>query len=139
MQLPKGYHTTEEGTRYLSNKELLLAWDIPRHLHPTVCNVKPFLTRILPAKITGGIIQSILPSITSTATKLGSNSLLELLAPVLDPRGTFFPQISAWLLRRWIDPELISQEAKKSDDASVPEHLWDMRVCELLQTDPLHP
>ena len=81
------------------------------------------------------MIDAVIPAIEGGELAIGSTALPELPPPTTDPRGTFFPKLSSWLSRRWIDPELISQEAKKSDDADVPEHLWNMRVCEPLGID----
>ena len=67
---------------------------------------------------------------------LGLPQLPELPLNRADLRGTFFPELSSWLSPKWIDPALISEEAKKADDAAVPEHLWNMQVCEPLGVDP---
>lgn len=133
--LPRGHHTVEKGARSLSNKEMLLAWDIPRHLHPNSRTASVLVTALIPVKVTSSVIEAVLPEITAPTKAIGTQPLPPLPAPAADARGTHFPDIGSWLSRKWIDPELISKEAKKSDNAEVPIHLWDLRVCEPLNVD----
>ena len=44
-----------------------------------------------------------------------------------------------WLSNSWIDTSLITEFAKKADNAAVPTHIWDIIVCDPFGLDHQDP
>lgn len=70
---------------------------------------------------------------------LGLPSLPPLKVKVQDPQGTWLPGIERYLSHSWIDLSLITEGARKADNAGVPVDLWNFRTCQPLGVDHTCP
>ena len=128
VRLSRGYGSTDDGARFLSPAEVLTAWDIPRSYHPAKPTID-LITGLVPMKSILAIFDSAAPLVVSNSQELGAPPLPSLQSHRSDLRGTYLPSLKKWLSRAWIDQSLVAKVAKKANDASVPTHLWDMRIC----------
>ena len=134
VRLPRGYGSADDGARFLSPAEVLTAWDIPRHFHPAKPTID-LITGLVPMKSILAVFDSVAPLVVSNSQQFGAPPLPPLRSHRSDPRGTYLPSIKKWLSQAWIDQSLVTEVAKKADDAAVPTHLWDMRICLPLDVD----
>lgn len=131
--LPCGFgKRSKQGARYLQPHELLCAWDIPRHLLSTNIRNNRLLRGLIPGKFLLGIFDHVIKLINVEKQPIRVKSLPPLEAKPLDDRGTYLPEINSWLSRKWINTSLITKHSKKADNAAIPTHLWDIRICEPL-------
>lgn len=130
--LPCGFGKTKEGARLLKPAEILQAWDVPRHLVPPGRLKGSIINCIIPSKILLGLFDHVVQLIEVSKDPIASKSLPPLDISPLDPRGLFLPELNTWLSRKWIDQLLITEHSKKADNAAIPTHLWDIRICKPL-------
>ena len=87
--------------------------------------LKPFIAFTLAA----------VSNISNSSNTSGLPPLQDISSPIIDPRGTFLSLLNKWLSRNWIDTTLITEKAKKADNAEIPTHLWDCRIYSVLEVN----
>ena len=127
--VPRTRNSTELGSRMLAPQELCKVWGLPRGCNfDNISAVFSLVPLDLPLKV----VDAALSSLPIPSVRIGTPALSPLHSKPKDPRGTFLPSLNKWLSLAWIDQSLITEGSRKADNAAVPKHLWDIRVCEPL-------
>jgi hypothetical protein len=130
VQKPVRYQThfscTGWGKRPLSFDELGVALGLSLRLRGT--QLPPTALPHIPIQIMDGVLQgafnAIRKQVPTDKVTLGKQS-----APKAKHQTrTWLPALGEFLSHDWINPDLVTDKAAKSDDAEVPTSLWDQRI-----------
>lgn len=115
------------GERELNDDELGVAFGFPLALRGKSGNINAF--PFVPVQIIDGILAGLLSHLGPQApTERAARRSVVTDNQFSIPDRTWLPTIQEYLPHDWIDLNLVTDKAAKSDDAEVPTSLWDRRI-----------
>jgi hypothetical protein len=132
VKLPSSFCASGWGVRRLTHSELSKAHGFPWTL-AMQNEVDPLLFTFPPIQILDAITDGYLSEVQLALWDIAPSQVTAadvataLIPTPLDDQS-WIPALQRFLPHSWIDPSLITTKAIKSDNASGPSHLWDLRL-----------